>query len=352
MAAALKGDPARVQALLDSGISPDQCAGPASILALAAGEGNARVVRVLLECGADIEGGSGLSPLACAARRGRDETVRLLIERGADIEADADGPGTALICAAETGQRSTVGLLLALGADVDAQSETGATPLMMATTCGHLGVVVELIKAGAGLDHTSRSGNTALHFAAHSGSTAIVDVLVDAGADSGIANQDGHTAYDAAKASGKLGPRSRSQLHGRPARPAKPQQGIAVTATKGNKATTPAIAVDGVALPSAGWGRMAIPTQPGRHSVRVQVSSSGWRGDYGAAETTVAVPPGGFVELEYRPPLVRWQRGVLGEGQQRRSVVSTVLSFLVLIAIPLVVLTALVLVIGLIRFVT
>jgi hypothetical protein len=94
--AARRGDLTRVRELLELSTDPDRPITHRSALAHAAREGHAPVVELLLESGADIEGGNGLSPLACAAWNGKDEIVRLLIERGADIEGDAGGSGTAL----------------------------------------------------------------------------------------------------------------------------------------------------------------------------------------------------------------------------------------------------------------
>jgi len=197
--AAWHGDLAGVRELLDRGIDPDRPISHASALAHAAGQGHARVVALLLERGADIEGGNGLSPLACAARKGHNEVVRLLIERGADIEGDTNGPGTALFQASAEGELSTVRLLLELGAAVDAKTEKRATPLLIATADGHLDVVVQLIEAGADLDCTDRSGDTALHHAANNGSTAIVEALVKAGADRTVVDKYGDTAFDVGK---------------------------------------------------------------------------------------------------------------------------------------------------------
>jgi ankyrin repeat protein len=202
--AARGGDVAGVSELLERGTDPDRPILFASALAHAAGQGHSRVVELLLERGADIEGGRGLSPLACAARHGHDDVVRLLVERGADIEGDAGGPGTALFQASETGRLSTVRLLLELGAAVDAKTEKRATPLLIATVDGHLEVVLQLIEAGADLDCTDRSGDTALHHAAHNSSAAIVEALVKAGADRAAADKYGDTAYDLGKRAGKL----------------------------------------------------------------------------------------------------------------------------------------------------
>ena len=202
--AARHGDLDRIRGLLALGTDPDRPISNASALAHAARGGHAKVVELLLESGADIGGGNGLSPLACAAREGQDEIVRLLIERGADIEGDTGGPGTALFQASGKGLPSTVRLLLDLGAAVDAKTEKRATPLLIAAADGHLDVVVQLIEAGANLGCTDRSGDTALHHAAYKGSAAIVEALVKAGADRAVVDKYGDTAFDLGKRVGNL----------------------------------------------------------------------------------------------------------------------------------------------------
>jgi hypothetical protein len=202
--AAQAGDLEQVRKLLELGTSPDRVISYGSALAHAAGEGPAPVVAFLLESGADIEGGKGLSPLACAAWKGQDEIVRLLIGRGADIEADTGGPGTALFQASAEGHLSTVRLLLELGAAVDAKTEKRATPLLVATADSHFDVVVQLIEAGADLNCTDRSGDTALHHAAHNGSAGIIEALVKAGADRTVVDKYRETAFDIGKREGNL----------------------------------------------------------------------------------------------------------------------------------------------------
>jgi ankyrin repeat protein len=193
--AAREGDLAGVRELLEMGTEPDRPVAYAAALAHAARRGHTQVVELLLNSGADIEGGNGLSPLTCAAYKGQDEIVRLLIDRGADIEADTGGTGTALFQAADEGHPSTVRLLLDLGAAVDAKTEKRATPLLVATAGGHFDIVVQLIEAGADLNCTDRSGDTALHHAAHNGSAAIVRALVAAGADRAVVDKYGDTAF-------------------------------------------------------------------------------------------------------------------------------------------------------------
>ena len=202
--AARGGDLAKVRELLALGTNPDHAISHASALAHAARQGHALVVALLLESGADIEGGNGLSPLACAAWKGQDEIVRLLIKRGADIEGDTGGPGTALFQASAEGQLSTVRLLLTLGAAVNTKTEKRATPLLIATANGHLEVVAQLIEAGADLNCTDRSGDTALHHAVHKGSATIVETLVKAGADRTVVDKYGDTAFDIGKREGNL----------------------------------------------------------------------------------------------------------------------------------------------------
>ncbi|HEV8367539.1 MAG TPA: ankyrin repeat domain-containing protein [Pyrinomonadaceae bacterium] len=199
-----QGDLARVRELLKLGTDPDQAIGNHSALAHAARNGHTEILELLLDSGANIEGGNGLSPLACAAFKGQDGIIRLLVGRGADIEGDTGGPGTALFQASAEGHLSTVRLLLEIGAFVDAKTEKRATPLLIATANNHLDVVVELIGAGADLDWTNRGGQTALHYAAYNGSSAIVQALVNAGADRAVVDKNGDTAFKLGQQGGEL----------------------------------------------------------------------------------------------------------------------------------------------------
>jgi hypothetical protein len=76
--------------------------------------GRVEVVRLLLDNGADVNGGTFIigTPLVVAAGEGHTEVVRLLLERGADICFKADG-GTAEEFARKRGHQDIVDLLQA-----------------------------------------------------------------------------------------------------------------------------------------------------------------------------------------------------------------------------------------------
>jgi len=84
MMAALKGDLAGVQLLLDRGAKVDQTGW--SPLHYAATGPEPKVVQLLLDRGAEIDAASpnGSTPLMMAAQYGSEDSVRLLLDRGAD----------------------------------------------------------------------------------------------------------------------------------------------------------------------------------------------------------------------------------------------------------------------------
>ena len=100
-------------------------------------EEGARVARLLLDRGAEVDAESGpirTRPLHMAARRGHVPIAAVLIEHGADIEArDIDG-ATPLRRAVNCGHPDIVALLLAHGADPHAPDRRGRTPLDAART--------------------------------------------------------------------------------------------------------------------------------------------------------------------------------------------------------------------------
>ncbi len=117
----------------------------ATPLMVAASNGCADVVRVLISAGANVNARladripitDGTTALMMATAH--PEVVRLLLANGADVNAKTKTGDTALSEAAGDGQPETVRLLLAAGADVNARGATG-TPLAEATQQGGAGV--------------------------------------------------------------------------------------------------------------------------------------------------------------------------------------------------------------------
>jgi ankyrin repeat protein len=217
--AALKDDtPARALAALDAGASVDaRDAGGNTPLLVAAVEGNAAMVALLLARGADIDardgseyrafdlaverynraaaqamlehwikgGGSdeqrAASRMALAAAK--DELPAVLAALDAGTPADAIGHSgyTALALAARWGRMQIVELLLARGAKADlaTRSRYGSTPLMEASRDGRVEIARKLIAAGASVNTGDRYGDHALNWAAFFGHAPFVALLLE-----------------------------------------------------------------------------------------------------------------------------------------------------------------------------
>jgi hypothetical protein len=141
------------------GISADQ-------LRRSAVEGNAPVVKELLDAGVDVNSGAGLSDTAlyfavfsgCGAQKGETDslvnTVTILVAAGADVKRKDDNGNTILTSAAQMCGPKIVGKLVAAGADVNAASTSGVTPLSMALLMHHPDSAEVLVAKGARLNET------------------------------------------------------------------------------------------------------------------------------------------------------------------------------------------------------
>lgn len=113
-------------------------------LILAATAGHDKVVKILLDHGADIEAQSERTkdtPLSLACSGGRIEVVNLLLSRSANKEHRNVSDYTPLSLAASGGYVNIIKLLLNAGAEINSRtgSKLGISPLMLAAMNGHTG---------------------------------------------------------------------------------------------------------------------------------------------------------------------------------------------------------------------
>ncbi|XP_063929653.1 ankyrin repeat domain-containing protein 50 isoform X3 [Zophobas morio] len=137
-------------------------------LHVAARLGQAQVVKVLLEAGANADQADvdGWTPLRAAAWGGHTEVVELLVNHGCVLDSVDAENRTALRAAAWSGHEEIVKILLQNGADVNLTDHEGRTALIAAAYMGHSEIVEHLLDFGADVDHADADGRTALSVAA------------------------------------------------------------------------------------------------------------------------------------------------------------------------------------------
>ncbi|MFO0073955.1 MAG: ankyrin repeat domain-containing protein, partial [Gemmatimonas sp.] len=159
--AVMRGDTARVRALLKQGVDVN-AAQPDGMSPLhwAAQRGDLSSAQVLVYAGARVDAltrNGNYTPLHIAAREGRAAVVKLLLASGADpLAVTSTGGATALHFAAGHGDADSVRALLDRKVPVDVRETAwGQTPLMWAAAYGRVSAIDVLIKAGAGLEAAS-----------------------------------------------------------------------------------------------------------------------------------------------------------------------------------------------------
>jgi hypothetical protein len=125
-----------VDQLLADGMSADarDLAGR-SLLGIAAANGETRIVKILLDRGANPNpetDRSGQTPLHFAAANFDVESIKALLDHGANVNAPDEYGRTPLILAASTTDRETVKLLIERGANINWKDRYGNTALSLA----------------------------------------------------------------------------------------------------------------------------------------------------------------------------------------------------------------------------
>jgi ankyrin repeat protein len=177
--------------LLDAGADPGLTTRyGVSPLSLAAGNGNAAMIRLLIEAGADPNAPNAIGEpmLMAAAESGEVQAVVALLEHGARVdERDTDFAQTALMVAARGGETGIARVLLEAGADPNAQTRIGETPdWILPNSRPGFSFGIGIIRGGLPADRGMRpfipGGMTPLHYAARHGFVETAEVLLDSGA--------------------------------------------------------------------------------------------------------------------------------------------------------------------------
>jgi ankyrin repeat protein len=157
--AASKNHTKVVEVLIEAGGNPNAAQsepGPGgSALRVAVSWGHDDSVSMLLDSGADVNGGDWQrwgSPIQAAAMMNWG-TVKKLIDAGANVDLPgADNSGTALYSAAYQGREDMVRMLIDAGANVDITGGAYGSAIQAASYRGHDDVVALLIQSGANVN--------------------------------------------------------------------------------------------------------------------------------------------------------------------------------------------------------
>lgn len=148
----------------------------------AAHHGHLKVVKLLVEEGADIRAVSedGKKPIHSAASNAHKNIVLLFVQQGLSInDPDTNLIWTPLHYAAHSGNLDFVQSLLAEGANFNAVDADNAKPLHIAAERGYQRVIELLIKQGMNVNDLGQDNWTPLHYAARHGHLKTVRFLVE-----------------------------------------------------------------------------------------------------------------------------------------------------------------------------
>jgi hypothetical protein len=138
-------------------------------------------------------GGRGVTPMHVAAREGHADILSVLIEHGADVDVRKTGE-TPLHHASRYGKVEAGQCLLDRGADINARNNSDWTALDLAAIVDRVEFARMLLKRGARIDTRGNCADwSPLHFAVFNGSIRVVRLLLEYGADVNARDSRGRT---------------------------------------------------------------------------------------------------------------------------------------------------------------
>jgi ankyrin repeat protein len=164
--AARDGNRPRVRALLERGADVSAAQGDGmTALHWAAMSGDLELAQLLVKAGANVKATTRIAaatPLLLAAENGHASVVRVLLDAGADARAADTNGTTALMLAAAAGQADAIRALLQHGALLEARDRVmERTALMFAAGNNRPEAIAVLAAAGASVSATSKAVNLA-----------------------------------------------------------------------------------------------------------------------------------------------------------------------------------------------
>lgn len=184
--AARDGDITKMESFLSGGICIDsQESTHKTPLMIAAFNGKLRVVKCLIENGADMSlvDNSGWNTLHFASQGGNPDIIDLIASHVADIDLRAPKAFTPLMVAADNGRLNAVKYLLKSGADLSLEDDNGWKPLHHAARGGNTAVIELFLSDMEEIDPRANRGETPLMIAGYYGNLQAVKYLLEKGAD-------------------------------------------------------------------------------------------------------------------------------------------------------------------------
>lgn len=131
-----------------------------------------------------------------AVREGKEDMVEMLLEQDVDVNKQIETGWTSLTGAAAQGHPRIVRLLLDAGANPDIGNLKKITPLMFGARYGNIEICRLLLEYGANPDLQDVYGMTALIVSTREGHADIAEMLLKAGASINIKDHENMTALD------------------------------------------------------------------------------------------------------------------------------------------------------------